>query len=182
MARVKRSTQQPKSRLQRIIDMEAVQRGTAPLVNAFAAQHGNYAALGKLNDARHAMINRGGTPVARWVDAGLLTDSQQAAIAHCNRLWGMLNGKALVQDLLKIPGGGDGNGWAEQEALDDLARIKGHFPLKYWSVFESVCRFDEPAGYAGSRLANAKNEHCAAARITVQFVADTIAYKEHLSY
>lgn len=32
-------------------------------------------------------INRGGTPVMRWIDDGKLSDTQQRAIAHCLYLW-----------------------------------------------------------------------------------------------
>ena len=71
------------------------------------------------------LINRGGTPVARWKAANLLSDSQVAAIDHCETLWARLGGKGLVMDLARIPGAGQGNGWAEQEALDDLKPIKG---------------------------------------------------------
>lgn len=70
----------------------------------------------------------------------------------------------------------------EHQALSDLARIKGYFPAKYWCVFENVCRFDEPAGVAGSKLATNKDEHVAAARMTVKFVASVIAQNERLSY
>lgn len=126
------------------------------------------------------LANRGGTPVARWKAAKLLSDSQIAAITHCERLWSMLGGKALVADLSKVPGAGAGSGWAEQEALDDLRRIKGYFPAKWWSVFENVCRFDETAGFAGSTLTDCRNDQVAAARTTVQFVADIIAMKERL--
>jgi len=86
----------------------------------------------------------------------------------------------LVMDLARIPGAGQGNGWAEQEALDDLKRIKGYVPAKWWNVFESVCRFDETAGFAGSALTDCRNDQVAAARTTVQFVADIIAMKERL--
>ncbi|PTM44778.1 hypothetical protein C8J24_2988 [Sphingomonas aerolata] len=128
----------------------------------------------------HTLINRGGTPVARWKAAKLLSDSQVAAIDHCETLWSRLAGKALVMDLARIPGAGQGNGWAEQEALDDLKRIKGYFPAKWWCVFENVCRFDETAGFAGSALTKCRNDQVTAARITVQFVADVIAMKERL--
>jgi hypothetical protein len=129
------------------------------------------------------LINNGGTPVARWKAARLLSASQVAAIDHCEQLWSQLNGKSLVAKYdATIPGGGTGNGWAEQEALDALKRIKDYFPVKWWSIFESVCRFDEPAGFAGSRLTECQNDRVAAARTTVQFVADIIAMKEHLSY
>ncbi len=129
----------------------------------------------------HTLINRGGTPVARWKAAKLLSDSQVAAIDHCETLWARLCGKALVMDLARIPGAGQGNGWAEQEALDDLKRIKAYIPAKYWSVFENVCRFDETAGFAGSALTDCRNDQVATARVTVQFVADIIAMKERLS-
>lgn len=126
------------------------------------------------------LINRGGTPIARWKAAKLLTDSQIAAIDYCETLWSRLAGKALVMDLARIPGAGQGNGWAEQEALDDLRRMKGYIPAKYWSVYENVCRFDETAGFAGSALTDCRNDQVAAARLTVQFVADIIAMKERL--
>ena len=84
-------------------------------------------------------------------------------------------------DLARIPGVGQGNGWAEQEALDDLKRIKGYVPGKYWCVFENVCRFDQPAGTAGSDLANNTRSAIDAARIVVMFVADIVAMKERLA-
>jgi hypothetical protein len=128
----------------------------------------------------HTLINRGGTPVARWKAAKLLPDSQVAAIDHCETLWSRLGGKALVMDLARIPGAGQGNGWAEQEALHDLKRIKGYVPPKYWNIFENVCRFDMAAGFAGSDLTTCRNDQVSAARTTVQFVADIIAMKERL--
>ena len=127
------------------------------------------------------LINRGGTPIARWKAAKLLSDSQVAAIDYCEALWSRLSGKALVMDLARIPGAGQGNGWAEQEALDDLKRIKGYVPPKYWSVYENVCRFDQPAGTAGSDLASNTRSAIDAARIVVMFVADIVAMKERLA-
>ena len=168
--------------LQRMYDRQHAANDAPTDVNEYARQHGDYRKLGEYQDARKALVNRGGTPVARWREAGTISDSQFAAIQHCERLWGMLNGKALVMDLNRIQGSGQGNGWSEQEALDDLHRIKGYFPAKWWAIFESVCRFDEPAGFAGSRLTAVKNEQVSAARTTVQFVADVIAMKEALSY
>lgn len=130
----------------------------------------------------HTLINRGGTPVARWKAAKPLSDSQVAAIDHCEMLWSRLGGKALVMDLTRIPGAGQGTGWADQEALDDLKRIKGYFPASWWAVYENVSRFDEAAGFAGSALTTSRNDQVTAARTTVQFVADVIAVKERLSF
>lgn len=165
---------------------KVVEKAVSLGVPAAQIQRGMHAIVDvKLDQGERAvtsttLVNRGGTPVARWTAANLLSDSQIAAIDHCNRLWGMLTGKSLVMDLARVPGGGEGNGWAETEALDDLRRIKGYFPAKWWGVFENVCRFDEPAGFAGSNLTDCRNDQVAAARTTVQFVADIIAMKERL--
>ena len=163
--------------LQRLHDAGEREERHAPLINDFAARQGNYERA-----AGRSMVNRGGTPIARWKAAGLLSESQIAAINHCERLWSQLHGKALVADFNRIAGQGSGNGWSEQEALDALASIKGYVPTTYWSVFEAVCRFDEPAGTVGSRLASNGDHHIVAARLVVQFVADVIAMKERLSY
>ena len=126
------------------------------------------------------LVNRGGTPVARWKAAKLLSASQIAAIDHCERLWGMLGGKSLVMNFEKIGGCGAGDGWSEQEALDDLRRIKGYVPAKYWTLFENVCRFDEAAGFAGSSMTAVRSDQVTAARLTIMFVADIIAMRERL--
>jgi len=181
MARAKTKRQlneTPLERASRIArERQAGEEAQAPLVNAFAARHGLYERNLKF------VVNRGGTPIARWKACGALDDQELAAIEHCFKLWDRAGAQAgLVMDLNKIPGMPGGDGMAQQEALDDLFRIKGYFPAKYWCVFENVCRFDEPAGVAGSKLATNKDEHVVAARMTVKFVASVIAQNERLSY
>jgi hypothetical protein len=177
---------QSKTAEQRMADAVAA-KGEAIGAPAIQVSRGMHAIVDvPLRDAgrvvtEHTLMNRGGTPVARWKAAKLLSDSQVAAIDHCETLWSRLGGKALVMDLARIPGAGQGNGWAEQEALDDLKRIKGYVPPKYWSVYENVCRFDQPAGTAGSDLANNSRSAIDAARIVVMFVADIVAMKERLA-
>jgi len=177
---------QPKTLAQRMAEAVTA-KGEAIGAPAIQIARGMHAIVDvPLRDAgrvvtEHTLINRGGTPVARWKAAKLLSDSQVAAIDHCETLWSRLGGKALVMDLARIPGAGQGNGWAEQEALDDLKRIKGYVPAKYWSIFESVCRFDEPAGVAGSSLASNHRSSIDAARTVVGFVADIVAMKERLA-
>lgn len=151
-------------------------------INAFTAQHGDYVARGKYSGAAKMLVNRGGTPRARWEKAGMLSETQISAIDHCERLWSQINGKGLVANWDAVPGGSSGDGWSEQEALTSLARMKSYVPPKYWSVFECVCRFDEPAGFAGSRLTDCLADQVATARLTVQFVADIVYMKERLSY
>ena len=137
-------------------------------------------------------VNRGGTPVARWVAAGKLSETQALAIALCYRLWDLTGVKqrttASYDDLIK--GGIDNVDYravTEIEAKEDLARITGYFraPMnQWWALFENVCRFDEPAGVAGSRLANCigKSADTAERRayLIVCEVSDTIAMKERL--
>jgi hypothetical protein len=165
-----------KGRLQTVLDREQTERDTAPLVNPFAEQHGDY-----VRNLRF-MQNRGGTALARWITAKLLSDSQQAAILHCINLWAKIGSRSIVANLQRSVGGGYGDGYAEAEALAELHRIKSGIPEIYWNVFERVCRWDEPAGVAGSRLCRAKNSADVAARVTVCFVADLIATRERLSY
>jgi len=158
--------------------LECANDPLAGQVNNFAAQHGDYTS----HNGR--VTNRGGNAVHRWKAAGLLSDGQQAAILHCERLWGLTDTSGrLVANLDRTVFGcpGDGN-LAEIEARDDLKRIKGYFPETYWNVFENVCRFDEPAGTAGSRLANNARSAIDAARLCVCMVADMIVMRERLSY
>lgn len=152
---------------------------SAPLVNAFAAAHGDYQ-----RNMRH-VVNRGGTALERWKRDGKLSESQQAAIIHCQRLWDKIGkpSRGLVADFNRVSGeGGKASGLTDLEAMLEMARIESNIPSKYWACFESVCRFDEPSGLAGSRLAEPDRTAEAVARLTVCFVADIITMRERLSY
>jgi hypothetical protein len=145
-------------------------------VDSFTAQHGDYQ-----RDGNRGTINRGGTPIARWARDGQLSETQAAAIHRCLFLWeraGRHTG--LVQDLLKVIGQQPSSGWAQQEALDELMALKAIVPRKYWEVFENVVRFDEPAGLAGSALANNSRSAIDAAKLCVLFVADMLAQRWRL--
>jgi hypothetical protein len=170
--------------LQRLLDREAAAAAKAPLVGEHAARHGDYAPAAETGEMRRAMLNRGGTAIDRWRRDGLLSDSQQAAILHCQRLWRQIGSSGrLVSRLDRTVFGAPGEGnLAEIEARDDLHRIKSGFPAPYWDLFENVCRFDEPAGPAGLRLASDSRSAAGAARIVVVMVADTIYLRERLSY
>lgn len=180
--KIKRPAKTPEQRAAERVQTKALAIG----VPAIQLERGDYAEVDvPLRDGGRVvtlktLVNRGGTPVARWKSAGLLSASQIAAIDHCEALWAQLGGKSLVMDFDRIGGGGQGNGWAEQEALDDLRRIKGYVPPKYWDTFENVVRFDEAAGVAGSSLTTVRSDQVTAARIVVQFVADIVAMKERL--
>ena len=157
--------------------------GAEPLVNEFAARHGDYARDSRAGKSA-IMRNRGGTSVDRWQANGLLSETQLAAIAHMQRLWQIVDaGPRLVANLDQTVFGSSGEGnLAEIEARDDINRIRSGFPAPYWNVFENVVRFDEPAGAAGSRLANVSRSAKEAARLVVCLIADTISLRERLSY
>lgn len=171
-------------RLQRIADRMAAEHAQAPLVNSHAARHGDYVPAAETGEMRRAMRNRGGTALDRWQAAGMISDSQLAAILHVQRLWRLVEqGPRLVANLDRTVFGCQGEGnLAEIEARAALDRIRRGFPFPHWDVFERVCRWDEPAGTAGSRLANVSHEGSLAARLTVCLIADLIYMREKLSY
>ena len=141
-----------------------------PLVNRFAEANGDY-----VGEGSRTKRNRGGTPIARWKADRLLSDTQCLAIDYCIRLWERAVRQSLTMDPMKVIGLPPSSGWSQQEALDELAHFKAQLPRAYWEVFENVCRFDEPAGTAGSKLANNNRSAIDAARICVGFVAELIA-------
>ncbi len=123
------------------------------------------------------MLNRGGTAVDRWIAgdrAGLFQEPQQLAIRYCRNLWARADGHItaidLTADKVDAP-----LGWAQHEALIELSKLKERTPRPYWDVFENVCRFDEEAGVAGSRLASNSRSAVDAAKTTVAFTASLIA-------
>jgi hypothetical protein len=155
-----------------------------PLVNAFAARHGDYGPAADTGEMRKAMRNNGGSALSRWIKAGLLSEHQQAAIMHCLRLWRLAGTEPRVTanlDRTVFGSPGDGNP-DEIQARDDIFRISRDFPGPYWNIFENVCRFDEPAGTAGSRLASISRSQAEGARLVVCMVADMIYMRERLSY
>ncbi|WP_165799483.1 hypothetical protein [Sphingomonas oleivorans] len=158
-----------------------------PLVNPFMAQHGRYEEStvvdldGSLGGKRMSMVkvllNRGGTAVERWISSdhnGMFGEPQQRAIRYTQNLWiraeGGLRAIDLTADIVDAP-----LGWSQQEALVDLKDLMARVPRPYWEVYENVCRFDEPAGTAGSKLANNDRSALAAAKTCVAFTASLIA-------
>ena len=144
-------------------------------VNEFAQQHGDYEQV-SLSRQSQVLANRGGTPIARWIKAGFINEVQERAIDYTLALWDRAWGsQSLVMDLNRVKGPPALSGWTQQEAIDELKWFEGRIPRAYWTVYEAVCRDDEPAGVAGSKLGTSRNDATVAARTCVCFVADLIA-------
>lgn len=179
MAKAKRK-HDTRGPLQRHIDNQSLaqQQADLDIITPQQRAKGTYAGDGR------RIINRGGTPIMRWIDAGKLSETQALAIQTCYRLWALtgLEQRTTANYGERIPGAGDNDARAavEIEAREDLHRIQGYIPAPYWAVFENVCRFDEPAGVAGSRLGFGNRSAEDRAHTTVCFVADLIAMRERL--
>jgi hypothetical protein len=165
----------------------ANEQANEPLVPVEAQQHGDYAQAAQTGELRKAMVNRSVNPFERWRARGDLSDTQIAAILHCQRLWDCAGGPTGLTANYepRIAAARYGGDTRQLEALDDLSRIKGYFvfPMdRYYQVFENVCRFDEPAGVAGSKIERKSHGREHAARLVVGFVADIIYQRERLTY
>lgn len=132
---------------------------------------------GKRMSMVKVLINRGGTAIDRWIahdKAGLFGEPQQNAIRYCQNLWVRAAGQIAAID----PGADRIDaplGWSQQEAFAELAWLERRMPSVYWSVFENVCRWDEEAGVAGSRLASNSRSAIDAAKTAVAFSASLVA-------
>lgn len=123
-------------------------------------------------------------PVARWIAAGRLTEGQQHAIGYVRRLWDIAGlERSVTANYGHVAAGG---GCAERraaieiDAREDLHRVQDYVPGPYWSVFEQVCRWGEPAGVAGSALGFGDRSAQERAHTVVCFVSDLVGMKERL--
>lgn len=125
------------------------------------------------------------SPVERWIRAERLSDSQIAAIALVRGLWGKcgLKQRTTANYGERLPVAFE-NEWAavhKIQAQRDLDRIESYVPAHWWECFENVCRFDEPAGVAGSSLGYGSRNAEVRAHMIVVCTADLIAREERLT-
>lgn len=133
---------------------------------------------GKSMSIASVLINRGGTAVERWIandKNGMFEEGQQRAIRYTQSLWARADGQLRAVDLTRDIVDEHIDGMSQHEALNELTLLKGQVPRPYWDCYERVCRFDEEAGVAGSRLANNSRSAIDAAKTTVAFTASLIA-------
>lgn len=155
-----------------------------PLVNMFAAQHGDFRHqfMPDLDSENRRtrmvalIINRRTSTVDRWLfEGGPGFDEPQAmAINHCRQLWQKLGAARVVANYNGLSAGeGDREGY--MAALSQIAGYAGEFPRYIWEAFENVVRHDLPAGTAGSNMANNTPQAIAHAKACVGFVASKVA-------
>lgn len=132
-------------------DREAAKQ--QPLVSKEAAANGQYEeGWTELDGIRaRVMINRGGSTIQRWLNMppdDVLGDAERAAIRYCMMLWARLDYKSPA--LVVVDNGRDG--MAEHEALAELSALKIKLPIRYWNLFENICRFEMNAGTRHDRV------------------------------
>lgn len=133
---------------------------------------------GRRNSITTVLFNRGGTAVERWIASdriGLFAEGQQRAIRYAQGLWVRADGRLRAVDPTRDVVDEMIDGMSQQEALSELSELKDRVPRQYWDCFENVCRFDEEAGVAGSKLATNSRSAIDAAKTTVAFTASLIA-------
>lgn len=164
--------------LQRVVDAERTEReqSVISVITPEQRQKGTY-------QGERLIVNNH-DPVARWVAAKRLTDSQQLAIGYVRRLWdiaGLERPVTANYGHVSIGAGcAERRAAIEIDAREDLHRCQDYVPMQYWSIFELVCRWGEPAGVAGGSLGFGDRSGAERAHQVVCFVADVVAMKERL--
>lgn len=161
-----------------------------PIVTPEAQRHGDYQSelivdpeSGKRDSVR-TMVNRGGTPICRWIAQKRLSETQKLACLYMTRQWEVSGLRTALTASYgeRIPGAGNSEELSVKvmEAADAIARAKSYVPRAYYDVFENVVRFGIAAGTAGEALGHASRNAKHSAYLTVCFVADVIAMRERL--
>src|SRR5512139_1949939 len=161
-----------------------------PIVNEFAAQHGDYGTAvvvdldgslgGKKQSIFRVLRNMYPSVVDRWFAEAKLNgnvafqEPQKRALEHVRGLWGLIGERRLVANYTGV-GGGSGDGEAASLARLQLDKYQKCLPQPYWQAFENVVRFDMPTGRAGSHLADSAAQQQAHAKAATGFCLSMIA-------
>jgi hypothetical protein len=163
-----------------------------PLVNAFAAQHGDYGkttisvTAGEFADEpyhkqRQVTVNRGGSTVQRWISSGSLTEQEVSAISHYSRAWHRVYSEPRVTAnlspiaFIRTTGDEAARNAAmidARELLDFLdERIFDIAPAYYKGVWQDIVIFDRPAYEVGGKTRASADR----AKTICLFISDMIA-------
>ena len=118
--------------------------------------------------------------VEKWVREGGIGFGYGAnqVIANCQLYWLRVGEPRLIAQYgERMPASTHGEGYTQQEALDELHYYSKMVPKLYWDVFEAVVRHNEPAGVAGSRFAKNDPQRIQSAKVITGMVAAVIAQR-----
>ena len=131
-----------------------------------------------------AMVHRDreSTILQKWIRDGEQGFDEPACrfIADCQSLWRKTGNRSITARYGEhtAPSTGDA-GHTQQDALDDLrywrSLLGGANMDAFWSVFENVVRWNEPAGVAGSSMANNPAQAIQSAKLITGMVASVLA-------
>lgn len=127
--------------------------------------------------ARATVHRNNSNALERWIKEGGIGFEKGAVdvIRACQFYWSRLKGPKLCASYGERLPRGVSDGVGEMEALDELRHLSRNIPVPYWRTFEMVCRFNEPAGYAGSSFASNSPQQIQSTKVIVGMVASFIA-------
>lgn len=134
---------------------------------------------GEKVQTNRTLINRGGSAIERWLaetPSKLFGEQERSAIRYCQALWARIDRKG-PPDLSGVRAS-LWMGQSEHEALSALSSLKKRFPVRQWSCFENICRFELDAASSGMVMAGNARSASDASKTCVAFVAAMIAQWE----
>lgn len=107
-------------------------------------------------------------------------EGARLAIEWCHKRWEARGTIGSLTASYEPATGSGGQCEAERGVMlrDELDEVKGWFHPAHWDVFEGVVRWGQPAGVAGSELADNPAQAIASARVVVGMIASFIAARK----
>lgn len=123
--------------------------------------------------------NRDSFVIERWLeDETHFPPGAVQAVRDCQFFWNRLKSPRIIANYGERIHGGQNDGIGETEALSELKWMAQDIPDRFWSVFENVARWNEPAGVAGSAWAKNTPQQIQSAKVITGFVACLIAQRK----
>ena len=170
----------------RIAALDLAQRDrTEPIVPDEAQGHGDYRdefVYHHESGCKTQTKRNHGKLLERWFNEGGIgfDKGAQAAVERCTALWELRPtiGNLCARYGPQAPSGGFQGYEGEMDLRDELDEFKSWFPPAYWSIYENVVRWGQPAGAVGSEMADNPPQAIASAKAVVGMVASFIAMRQ----
>lgn len=156
-----------------------------PIVPVEAQRHGDYqdefVTDVDTNTKVQTKRNQVSSIVDKWFrEGGVGFDGgAKAAVERCVALWEL---RPVIGHLCAtygplMPSGGFSGHESHMDLRDELDEFKSWFHPGHWAVYENVVRWGQPAGLAGSSMADNAPQAIASAKAVVGMVASFIAMR-----